>query len=207
MFITRTRITVAVAATAAALFAAGCGNDDSGSMPGMEHGSPSSAAATSTRPAARTDFNAADVTFLQMMYPHHAQAVEMAKLVPGRSGNQQLLALATEVEKAQAPEMQQISTLLESFGQQAPAAAGGHTGHDMEGMMTPEQMSSLHAASGVEFDRQWMTMMIDHHAGAIAMANTELATGANPDAKALAGAIVTAQQAEIGVMRAMLGQG
>ncbi|WP_328405987.1 DUF305 domain-containing protein [Nocardia sp. NBC_00403] len=207
MFITRTRITVTIAATAAALFVAGCGNNDSGSMPGMEHGSSAGAAARSGLPAARTDFNAADVTFLQMMYPHHAQAVEMAKLVPGRSENQQLLALATDVEKAQAPEMQQISTLLQSFGQQAPTAAGGHTGHDMAGMMTPEQMSALHAASGVEFDRQWMTMMIDHHAGAIAMANTELATGTNPDAKALAGAIVTAQQAEIGTMRAMLGQG
>ncbi|MEV6429300.1 DUF305 domain-containing protein [Nocardia sp. NPDC051463] len=207
MFITRTRITVAIAVAAAALFAAGCGNDDSGSMPGMEHGSTAGAAATSGPPAARTDFDAADVSFLQMMYPHHAQAVDMAKLVPGRSENQQLLTLAAQVEKAQAPEMQQISTLLQSFGQRPPTGTDGHAGHDMAGMMTPEQMSSLRAASGVEFDRQWMTMMIDHHAGAIAMANTELTTGANPEAKALAGAIVTAQQAEIGTMRAMLGQG
>ncbi|MFQ6392199.1 DUF305 domain-containing protein [Nocardia sp. KC 131] len=209
MFVTRTRINLAIAATttAAALFAAGCSSDDTDSMPGMEHGSSSSSAATSGAPAARSDFNDADVTFLQMMYPHHAQAVEMAKLVPTRSGNPQLLALAAEVEKAQAPEMQQISTMLASFGKQAPTASGGHSGHDMAGMMTPEQMSALQAASGVEFDRQWMTMMIDHHTGAIAMANTELTSGANSEAKALAGAIIAAQQAEIGTMRAMLGQG
>jgi uncharacterized protein (DUF305 family) len=209
MFVTRTRITLAIAATttAAALFAAGCSSDDTDSMPGMEHGSSSNSAATSATPAARSDFNDADVTFLQMMYPHHAQAVEMAELVPTRSENPQLLALAAEVEKAQAPEMQQISTMLASFGKQAPTASGGHSGHVMAGMMTPEQMSALQAASGVEFDRQWMTMMIDHHTGAIAMANTELTSGANSEAKALAGAIIAAQQAEIGTMRAILGQG
>jgi uncharacterized protein (DUF305 family) len=216
MFITRTRITVAIAATgtAAALFAAGCSNA-SGSMPGMDHGSSSSMSTASGKPAARTDFNDADVTFLQMMYPHHAQAVDMAKLVPSRSQNQQLLTLAANVEKAQAPEMQQISTLLQSFGKPAPPAPGGHdmpgmpgmsSAPSMPGMMTPEQMNALQAASGADFDRQWMEMMIDHHNGAIAMANTELANGVNPDAKALAGSIISAQQAEIATMRTMLGQ-
>jgi uncharacterized protein (DUF305 family) len=216
MFITRTHITVAIAATstAAALFAAGCSND-SGSMPGMDHGSSSSMSATSGKPAARTDFNDADVTFLQMMYPHHAQAVDMAKLVPSHSQNQQLLTLAANVEKAQAPEMQQISTLLQSFGKPAPPAPGAHdmpgmpgmsSAPSMPGMMTPEQMNALQAASGADFDRQWMEMMIDHHNGAIAMANTELANGVNPDAKALASSIISAQQAEIATMRTMLGQ-
>jgi uncharacterized protein (DUF305 family) len=76
----------------------------------------------------------------------------------------------------------------------------------MPGMMTPEQMNALQAASGADFDRQWMEMMIDHHNGAIAMANTELANGVNPDAKALASSIISAQQAEIATMRTMLGQ-
>jgi uncharacterized protein (DUF305 family) len=210
MFITRIRITVAIAATsaAAALFAAGCSND-SGSMPGMDHGSSSSMSMTPGKPAARTDFNDADVMFLQMMYPHHAQAVAMAELVPSRSQNQQLLTLAANVEKAQAPEMQQISTLLQSFGKPAPNASGGHDMSGMSsmpGMMTPEQMNALQAASGADFDRQWMEMMIDHHNGAIAMADTELANGVNPDAKALASSIISAQQAEIATMRTMLGQ-
>jgi uncharacterized protein (DUF305 family) len=211
MFVTRTRITVTIAAigTAAALFAAGCSSDDSGTMPGMDHSSTPSAAVTSGKPTARSDFNDADVNFLQLMYPHHAQAVEMARLVPSRSQNEQLRTLAANVEKAQAPEMEQISTLLQSFGKPLPTGAG-HTmdmSGNMPGMMTDAQMNTLAAASGADFDRQWMAMMIDHHNGAIAMANTELANGANPDAKALATAIITAQQSEIATMRGMLGQG
>ncbi|WP_327093685.1 DUF305 domain-containing protein [Nocardia vinacea] len=216
MFITRSRITVAIAATttAAALFAGGCSNDNS--MPGMDHGSSS---ASSGKPATRSDFNAADVTFLQTMYPHHAQAVEMARLVPSRTQNEQVRALAADIEKAQSPEMEQITTLLESFGKPAPTSSG-HSGHNMEmtttmnmpgmttmpGMMSNEQMNALAAASGADFDRQWLELMIEHHTGAIAMSNTELAGGVNPDAKALATAIVAAQQAEIGTMRGLLGQ-
>ncbi|MEU2252919.1 DUF305 domain-containing protein [Nocardia xishanensis] len=204
MFITRTRITVATIAAGALLFAAACG-DDSDSMSGTDHGTSSSTAAPATS-AARTDFNNADVTFLQMMYPHHAQAVEMAKLVPSHTQNPQLLALAADVEKAQAPEMEQMSSLLQSFGKPAPTAGGGHEGHGMPGMMSAEQMSALQAASGAEFDRMWLEMMIQHHAGAIDMAKTELADGVNPDAQALARSVITAQEAEIATMRTMLGQ-
>ncbi|MEV6134841.1 DUF305 domain-containing protein [Nocardia sp. NPDC051990] len=227
MFITRSRIAIAIATTttAAALFAAGCSNDKS--TPAMDHGS-SSGLAISGKPAARSDFNDADVTFLQMMYPHHAQAVEMARLVPSRTQNEQVRALAADIEKAQSPEMEQITALLTSFGKPAPTTSG-HGGHGMEmpamtgtmhmpgmttmpststmpGVMSTEQMNALAAASGADFDRQWSEMMIEHHNGAIAMSDTELASGVNPDAKALATAIVAAQQAEIGTMRGLLGQ-
>lgn len=215
MFIIRPRITLALAAVAV-LSLAGCGDADTGHT--TEHGT--STSATATAPA-RAEHNDADVTFLRMMYPHHAQAVEMAELVPGHTENQQVRALAASIEQAQAPEMQQITTLLQSFGQPAPSMGEGHQGHGMPstpmpgmpttgmpmpGMMSAEQMASLRAASGPDFDRQWLTMMIEHHAGAIAMAETELADGRNPDAQALARAIITAQQAEIDQMRTMLGQ-
>ncbi|MEV6277993.1 DUF305 domain-containing protein [Nocardia sp. NPDC051832] len=202
MFNSRTRITLAVAAIG--LIAAGC-SDDSGSMPGMDHSASSSAAATSA-PGARTDFNDADVAFLQGMYPHHAQAVEMAKLVPSRSQNPQLLALATAVEQAQSPEMEQISKLLQSFGKPVPSATGEHAGHGatMPGMMSTAQLDALRAASGTAFDRQWLELMIQHHQGAIAMADTEIAGGVNPESVALARAVRTAQQAEIATMNGML---
>jgi uncharacterized protein (DUF305 family) len=211
------KLAVTAAATLA-IAAAGCSNNATpstspvtssstttstgGSMPGMDHGSsPSSPAPAATR----TDFNDADVTFLQMMYPHHAQAVDMAKLVPGRSQNEQVLALAANIEKAQAPEMTQFAALLQSFGKPAPAADSGHTA-DMPGMMTDEQMTTLKGLSGTEFDRMWLQMMIDHHTGAIIMANTELRDGTNADAKKLAEHIIANQQAEITQMRGMLGQ-
>jgi uncharacterized protein (DUF305 family) len=73
-------------------------------------------------------------------------------------------------------------------------------------MMTPDQMNALKALSGADFDRMWLQMMIDHHTGAITMANTELRDGTNPDAKKLAEAIIANQQAEITQMQGMLGQ-
>ena len=213
------KTTVLTAAVAAGLAVTGCSSDTSntstsptissstgmsGSMPGMDHGGSSASAAPS---ATRTDFNAADVMFLQMMYPHHAQAVDMAKLVPTRSQNQQVVTLAQNIEKAQGPEMTQMAGLLESFGKPAPSTdMAGHDMPGMAGMMSAEQMDNLKGLSGKPFDQVWLQMMIDHHAGAIDMANTELRDGTNPDAKKLAQAIIANQQAEITQMRGMLGQ-
>ncbi|TCJ99913.1 DUF305 domain-containing protein [Nocardia alba] len=198
MSISRTH--VLIAATAAVLFAAGCSTDSTTTHP-AEHTSP-----VTTSAAASTDFNAADVSFLRMMYPHHAQAVEMAKIVPSHTQNQRLIALAAQVEKAQAPEMRQITDLLAGFGEPAPSATEDHAGHDMPGMMTDAQMSDLRAANGAEFDRQWLTMMIAHHEGAVAMAEAELNAGVNPPSRQLATAIVADQEAEITTMRGMLEQ-
>ncbi|MGW5574825.1 DUF305 domain-containing protein [Nocardia thailandica] len=198
------RVTTVAVATAATLFAAGCG-DDSAPAPAATS-TTTAPAPTGTQAAAYTE---ADVTFLQMMYPHHAQAVEMARLVPSRSQNPELIALAANVEKAQAPEMEQITTLLTGWGKPAPTADmghGGHGGHTMSGMMTADQMTALAAASGPAFDRMWLEMMIDHHLGAVEMAKTELAAGVNTEARALATAIVADQEKEIAQMRAMLAQ-
>ena len=212
---------VLAAAVAAALVVAGCTDTASdtatsptasstamsGSMPGMDHGGSSASAPPS---ATRADFNDADVMFLQMMYPHHAQAVDMAKLVPSRSQNQQVITLAQNIEKAQAPEMKQMTALLTSFGKPAPSAE--MSGHDMPGMggmpgmMSAEQMNDLTGLSGKAFDQLWLQMMIDHHSGAVDMSNTELRDGTNADTKKLAQAIIANQQAEITQMRGMLGQ-
>jgi len=214
--------TVLAAAMAAALAVAGCSQTASdtatsptvssstamsGSMPGMDHSGSSASAAPS---ATRADFNDADVMFLQMMYPHHAQAVDMAKLVPSRSHNQQLITLAQDIEKAQGPEMTQMTALLTSFGKPAPSTE--NSGHDMPGMegmpgmMSAEQMNSLTGLSGKAFDEAWLQMMIDHHSGAVDMSTTELRDGTNADATKLAQTIIANQQAEIAQMRGMLGQ-
>lgn len=198
---TRTRTLVLVAAAAATtLFATACGDDMGGNTPTTV-----APTTTTSSAAAPVEFNDVDVTFLQMMYPHHAQAVEMAQLVPSHTQNAQLIALAAQVEQAQAPEMARITELLTSFGKPAPSA-DGHGGHDMPGMMSQAQMSELEAARDAEFDRQWLELMIEHHVGAVDMADTELAGGINTDARALATSIVADQQAEIDTMRGMLGQ-
>jgi len=204
--------TVAVAGTAAAVALAACSPPSehastmpatSSSMPMSGHNMPGHSmpgmSGTSTAPAA--NFNDADVMFLQMMYPHHAQAVEMAKLVPTRSQNPQVKDLATAIENAQAPEMQQMTTLLAGFGKPAPSATMSHS---MPGLMTPQQMTELTGLSGAAFDKMWLQMMVEHHQGAITMANDELKNGTNADAKKMAEAIVAAQQGEITTMNGML---
>ena len=206
----RMRNTLAGTGIAVALLLAGCSDGDSDTatpptgtdMSGMHH-DPSSGTAAPTR----TDFDDADVTFLQMMYPHHTQAVDMAKLVPDRSRDDQLRTLADSVQQAQTPQLQQFTELLRSFGKPAPDTTGHEgMGHGMPGMMSPDRMTALQNATGAQFDRLWLEMMIDHHQGAIEMANTELAQGTNPDTKRLAQDIASAQRAEIDRMHDMLGQ-
>jgi uncharacterized protein (DUF305 family) len=202
---------IVAAATAAALTVAGCSNGTSTtpasgapSSPAMDHGGSAMSTSASAAPnVTRSDFNDADVMFLQMMYPHHAQAIDMSKLVADRSKDQQVITLAQNIDKAQGPEMAQMTDLLESVGKPAPSADSGH----MAGMMSSEQMASLEALSGAAFDRMWLQMMIDHHTGAIEMSNTELRDGINPDARKMAQAIIANQEAEITQMRGMLGQG
>ena len=75
----------------------------------------------------------------------------------------------------------------------------------MPGMMSDDQMSRLCQATGAAFDRAFLQMMTAHHQGAIQMAQTELADGQNPEAKALAQKIITAQQGEITQMRTLPG--
>ncbi len=154
------------------------------------------------------DFNMADVMFARMMYPHHAEAVDMADMVDGRSTNPDVIALAAEIRAAQQPEMDQMVTWLEEWGQPAPSDMGQMDGMDHGsggGMMSTQDMDSLMSLSGAEFDREWLTMMIEHHEGAVEMAETEIADGSNPDAVSMARDIVETQNAEIERMKQLLG--
>lgn len=75
----------------------------------------------------------------------------------------------------------------------------------MEGMMSAEEMDQMGGMTGAEFDKMWMEMMIRHHEGAVAMAQTVKASGSNPDVLSLADAVIAAQQGEIAEMQALLG--
>lgn len=189
---------------------AACGDD---SDMGMDHGG--SATATTSAPtsaSASTTHNDADVTFAQGMIPHHRQAVEMAALAATRASDAKVTELATEIEKAQQPEIDTMSGWLTAWGQKVPAAdeSTDHGGMDMgsdssmPGMMTDAQMAAMENASGADFDRMFLEMMIEHHNGAISMAKTEQSAGENPDATALAAKIAKNQSAEITTMRTLL---
>ncbi|QCB49521.1 DUF305 domain-containing protein [Rhodococcus sp. PAMC28707] len=215
----RTSVLAALAAASAGvIFLAGCSDDSSNApMNGqmMDGNSMNSSQSTSSGSDAPAQFNNADVMFAQMMYPHHAQAVEMSEMATGRTENPDVLALASAIEAAQQPEMDQMTAWLSDWGQPAPSADLGQMGEmggmggmnhgSGGGMMTDQEMDSLTASSGPEFDRQWLTMMIAHHTGAIDMANVEIEQGSNPEAQAMSRLIVTSQQEEIDTMRQLLG--
>ncbi len=83
---------------------------------------------------------------------------------------------------------------------------GGHGAHGMAGMMTPEQMEELEKSSGKAFDTAFLEMMIEHHRGAVAMAETEKENGSYGPAKSMAEDIITTQNAEIDTMNKLLGK-
>jgi len=80
----------------------------------------------------------------------------------------------------------------------------GMSGMMMDGMMTQADMTRLSKAKGAEFDRLWLELMVQHHEGAVRMANDELASGKNAQAQTLARAIIASQTAEIEQMNKML---
>jgi uncharacterized protein (DUF305 family) len=200
----------ALAATASvvvALALSGCGTDEgnlNGTMKGGRGATASSPAAASPT-ASATDHDQADLTFALTMLPHHLQAEEMAGLVETRSGDERLRALATGIATAQHAQVEQLTSLLGAWGA-APDSALSDSEHlgGADGMMTDTQLSALGELSGEAFRTEWLRMMIAHHEGAVALASTELASGSNPQARALATSVLAAQQAEIDQMQGML---
>jgi uncharacterized protein (DUF305 family) len=138
-------------------------------------------AACATRTAGReavspTPANAADVAFMSGMIAHHAQAVLIAGWAPSHGASESLRALCERIVVAQNDEIALAQRWLRERHQPVPPAdPRGHTmpGMDhpmlMPGMLTPEQMAQLDGARGREFDRLFLTFMIQHHKGAITM--------------------------------------
>ncbi|WP_342775859.1 DUF305 domain-containing protein [Micromonospora pisi] len=194
-----------VAALAALILAAGCGDD--GGMPTMDHGA-SKAPTTAASSSATSDFNDSDVMFAQMMIPHHQQAVEMADQATTRAKDPELKSLAAQIKTAQAPEISTMTGWLTAWGRPtaAPGASGGHDAHGsgMPGMMSEQDITMLTSATGTDFDRKFAEMMIAHHNGAITMAKTEQASGASPQAKEMAGQIEKSQAVEVKQLQGIL---
>lgn len=205
------RVAAVAAACTAALVLAACGGGDDGSAGHDTHGgsSPSASASVSaSASASKGRHNAADIAFAQGMIPHHRQALEMAELAPGRAKSAEVKKLAEAVEKAQDPEIRTLSGWLTAWGEDVPAeGTTDHSStHGAAGMMTAEDMEELRKASGSAFDTAFMEMMIEHHEGAVAMAETERADGSYAPAKKMAGQISSSQTAEIDRMNELLGK-
>lgn len=151
-------------------------------------------------------YTKADVEFMQGMIAHHAQAIVMSRMAEKHGASPQVLKLSTKIDQSQVPEIQIMQRWLVRNGQTAPDTASWHHMR-MDGMLTDEQLTQLDASKGVEFDRNFLTMMIQHHAGALKMVDDLFASpmaGQEVDISIFANDVVTAQTGEIGIMRRLL---
>ena len=161
---------------------------------------------------AAPEFNEADVAFMQMMVPHHAQAIEMAKLAGDHAAHRKVEVLAERIRAAQGPEILMMASWLQERNMQVPSAAedpsewdhAEHGHNAMTGMLTEAQMERLEAARGVAFDRLFLQGMIQHHQGAVSMAGDAATDGADVIVGEVAADVAATQSAEIDRMRDLL---
>jgi uncharacterized protein (DUF305 family) len=152
-------------------------------------------------------FTEADADFMARMIGHHAQALAMAALVPTRGRSAQIHTLAARITTAQEAEIALMRRWLEDRGRAAPREGESEHVSDAPGMLTAEQMRSLEDATGEDFDRLFLTLMIQHHRGAVTMVERLFETpGAAGDTSTfrIASGIQVDQMSEIARMEAML---
>lgn len=215
MPVRRTR-TLAVLTLASALLLAACGDSaDPGSGTGGAGGASTSSAGVGGTPATG-DHSATDAMFAQMMIPHHAQAIEMSDLLLAKDGvDPQVAALAGDVKAAQGPQIDRMTGWLHGWGEDVPAGADPTTGMDhsgmgdldVAGMMSEADLQDLADADGPAASRLFLEQMIEHHRGAVEMAQAQVSSGRNAEAVELAQAVVDAQRAQIEQMQALLPAG
>ena len=151
-------------------------------------------------------YTKADVEFMQGMIAHHAQAIYMSRLAVGRNASPRVLKFAQKIDQSQQAEIRLMQEWLVANKQMAPDTNSWRT-MTMPGMLTTAQLKTLDGAKGVEFDRQFLNLMIQHHEGAIKMVADLLENplaAQDVDVSVFANDVVVVQTAEIGSMRQML---
>ncbi|TDE22677.1 DUF305 domain-containing protein [Actinomadura sp. 6K520] len=209
----RNRVAVAIAAVAmAAGILSGCSSDGEPEaapsktvlVPGRPGEANKTQVAGPSKPAEPT---AAEVTFVQMMIPHHAQALEMSALAPDRAADEKVRSLASRIDTAQKVEIAAMKSWLKQHPNAVLKAHGrNHGGQhaDMPGMATPEQLKRLREARGEAFDKLYLDLMIIHHQGALTMVKDVLYKGNDVTVQQLARDVESTQLAEIGRMQDIL---
>jgi uncharacterized protein (DUF305 family) len=193
----RTRLTL-LPLLVAAVALAGCGGGDDPTV-------------ASTRPAPSA-LSEADVAFLSGMVPHHEQAVEMSEIVLGADPSPEVADLAERIRAAQDPEIEEMEALLAAARDADDGGHGGHGGHGggsagvrHGGMMSDAELAELRAAEGVEAERLFLRLMVEHHRGAVEAADEVLASSdGDARVRGLASRIRDTQTAEIAEMERLL---
>lgn len=174
--------------------------------PGDAHGSEASPSPEMEEMEMEAEF---DLAFIDMMTMHHQSAISMAEVALARSTNEEIRTLAGEIIAAQAAEIEQMTEWRESWYPDAPMVSEGHAmemmGMDDSGMMGMDGAAMLADLCDAEdVDMAFLTLMIPHHQGAIAMADAALDQAEHDELRDLAEAIVGSQSAEIALMQELL---
>ncbi len=155
--------------------------------------------------------NADDVSFATNIIAHNRQAIELTELVPDRSANPELAALASRIAAEQQPEINIMNVFLVQWNENPelgvdPSDGEGHAQHSQApaGMVDSATMEKLKALRGSEFDKLWLRSMIGHSQGVVETANAEIDNGVNVDAVAMAKSMAATQEAEIDQLKQML---
>ncbi|WP_370524089.1 DUF305 domain-containing protein [Cellulomonas sp. APG4] len=152
--------------------------------------------------------NDADTEFAQMMIVHHEGAIEMADLAVAQGSSSEVRELGERISGAQDPEIDLMTSWLEAWGEDLPVDAemGGmdHGAMEMDGMDQEATMDELVGLTGEEFDRRFLELMVEHHAGAVEMAEEHMTAGENAEAVELSDTIIEDQTAEIAEMEDLL---
>lgn len=150
---------------------------------------PQTRAAAALADSVRSAYTPADVDFMTGMIHHHAQALVMSDMAPTHGASRSIQLLASRIINAQKDEIASMQQWLRDRDQPVPDAGGdssmhetgGDADHDdaamhhgdgstqMPGMLSPEQLAALNAARGADFDRLFLSYMIQHHLGAVTM--------------------------------------
>jgi len=158
-------------------------------------------------------YNAADREFVEMMIPHHYQALLMSQMAPARSNNAELRALASRIDVEQGLEISMMQGWQSTNGLPVTNAQMAYE-HMLQmpemleamGMATPAEMSALSASSGAAFDRLYLELMIEHHNGAVDMLVHVLSHGQDTNLQFWATDMLTAQSIQIWQMEQMLAE-
>jgi uncharacterized protein (DUF305 family) len=143
------------------------------------------------------------------MIVHHAQALVMVRAVLPDLTDPQVEGIASRIGDEQEPEIGAMASWLEGRGQSVPPEATNpnltdHGAHSMPGMATAAEVARLAAATGVEADRLFLTLMIRHHQGAISMVDDHLLTATDERVEEAASDISVTQTKQVGQMQEML---
>ncbi|WP_205697895.1 DUF305 domain-containing protein [Conexibacter sp. SYSU D00693] len=187
------RLVLQLPAVLTAFVLAACGGQAADDQ--AEHG-PGGATHTGTATTAAAT-GQVDRAFVAAMVPHHEAAIEMARLAQGRARSSFVRDLARGIARSQRAEVATMRSRDRALA--AQGAQAGDLGVPHHAMGMDDDPAQLRDAADV--DEAFLTMMVPHHEGAIAMARAELARGTDPALRRLAATIARDQAREVRTMR------